>query len=385
MTTTNDLAVLARGAATLNSSSFMRNRFINGDMRIDQRSGGGVNQASNNSVYTIGADRWGLNGTLGTCSIQRSTTSPPPGYGFSTAVACTSAVTNPNSGQYVLLEQIVEGQNIADFACGSASAAYFTISFWVKSNLTGTYGIELENSDSVYQYNTSYTINNSNTWEYKTITINPQTVGNGFKDYRVGLFVRWVLASGKTSSSYLNTWSNASFTYGPTGQTNLLSSTSNVFYMTGAQIEIGKIATPFELRDIQTEYLRCQRYFQTFGGGGLIMRKDSTNAVWLSAPLKTQMRPTTGDSSYGTAVGSYGFNGNQIRIRAPFGTADINLNSPSFYAGAVYGDGGMSTGMSATVIDNNNGSGQSLTDVAYTDRIGWPVFWASCEWTSGKG
>jgi hypothetical protein len=263
----NPLIAVADGVA---SGSFapvgMRNRIINGDMRIDQRNNGAaVNSASGGSFAVDRFKSFGFNG--GVYTTQRST-DVPTGQGFVNSIVATVTTTDsPTGTDYYLITQEVEGFNFADLQWGSASAKSVILSFWVKSSLTGTYTAAFRNSALNRSYRAAYTINAANTWEQKTITVPGDTTGTWLTDNGVGVRVGFTLGAGADFIDTANVWS-AVEDFAATGQTQWIATSGATFYITGVQLEAGTVATPFERRQFGAELALCMRYFETSGSGG---------------------------------------------------------------------------------------------------------------------
>ena len=243
----------------------MRNRIINGDMRIDQRNAGAAITQTVTQNYTV--DRWWVYGDVTSkFTLQRNAGSVTPPSGFTNyyGITVASAYT-PTAGQNFNLTQYLEGFNVADLDFGKATAKTVTASFWIRSSLTGTFGGTLGNGLGSRSYVFSFTINSANTWEYKTITIPGDTSGTWNTDNSVGM--SFTIALGN-HSGYLNTpnsaWVAGDYR-GPTSQVNLVSNAGATMYVTGVQLEKGSAASAFENRQYGTELALCQRYFQVAG------------------------------------------------------------------------------------------------------------------------
>jgi len=265
----NPLIAVADGVA---SGSFapvgMRNKIINGDMRIDQRNNGaavtGVNGAGFYSVdrwKSMAVNTWST--SAATFSMQRNanTLTPPPNFTNYLGVSVTTAEPSLPAISTHELTQVVEGFNLADLGWGTASAKPVTLSFWVRSNLTGTFGGSFTNSVYSRSYVFSYTIASANTWEYKTIAVPGETDGSWLTTNDLGVNVSFSLGAGSSMLSAPDVWNTSLFS-APTGQQQICASTSNVFYITGVQLEAGTVATPFERRQFGQELALCQRYFE---------------------------------------------------------------------------------------------------------------------------
>ena len=247
-------------AAQTNLQVFnFKNRIINGDMRIDQRNAG----ASSSVINTYTVDRWvyyaSQSGKLGWQQNSGGVT-PPVGFNNYLGFASASAYS-VTSSDYFLLRQPIEGFNTADLGWGTANAKTVTLSFWVRSSLTGTFGGSLRNNAANRSYPFTYTINSANTWELKTITIAGDTSGtwvgatNG-----IGLNVTFSLGAGTTQSGTAGAWASADYN-SATGATSVVGTNGATFYITGVQLEVGSSASNFEYVDITTQTAMCQRYF----------------------------------------------------------------------------------------------------------------------------
>jgi len=194
-------------------------------------------------------------------TLSQSTTAPD-GFSNSLKFEVTTAETTLDADEIVTLRQKFEGQDLQRIAKGTLSAKQVTASFWVRSSNTGTYILELFDSDNTRQVSKSYTINSANTWEYKTITFPADTTGAFDNDNNLSLFFMFWLAAGSNyTSGTLNTsWASATTANRDVGQSNLIAST-NDFYITGVQLELGETATPFEHRSYGDELARCERYY----------------------------------------------------------------------------------------------------------------------------
>jgi hypothetical protein len=248
---------MTAGGTLAMSSSFMRNRIINGAMVIDQRNAGASVTPTGDGVYTL--DRWQVSlSAASKFSLQQSSTAPT-GFSYSTLITSLSAYSVP-SGGYFMFNQPVEGYNMADFGWGTASAKTVTISFWVNSSLTGTFGGAIQNNAQNRAYPFSYTISAANTWEQKSVTIAGDTSGTWLTTNGVGMYLRFGLGVGSTFSTTAGAWTAGQY-FAPTGATSVVGTNGATFYITGVQLEVGTVATPFERRQYGTEFMLCQRYF----------------------------------------------------------------------------------------------------------------------------
>jgi len=261
--------------ATISSSGFsvggavlspytMKNRIINGAMVIDQRNTGAATTPSASNTYNL--DRWVTEfSQVSKLTVQQNYGSVTPPAGFTNYLGIKVAATaTVGAGDYFVLEQRIEGYNIADLAWGTASAKTVTLSFWVYSNTTGTFGGNIQNTGA-RNYPFSYTILVANTWEQKTITIAGDTTGTWATGNTLGIDVYFSLGTGTTYSGAANTWATGPF-LSTTGATSIMGSTSNYWYVTGVQLEVGSSATSFEYKLYNQELANCQRYYEVFNG-----------------------------------------------------------------------------------------------------------------------
>ena len=283
-TTTLELPATSSTLATQNALG-VRNLIINGDMKIAQRSTS-VSGITTPAYYTVDRFKTSING-LGTWT-QSQDTDAPDGFATSLKMACTTADASPAASDYLSIYQSIEGQNLQQLAYGTSLAKSFTISFWVKSNKTGTFNLMcLQLDNSLEMFSQSYTINAADTWEKKTITYTGDIDGVINNDNGEGLRVYFYLAAGsdRTSGSSNTEWSTYTTANEASSQVNLADSTSNYINITGVQLEVGDTATPFEHRPYDMELARCQRYYNRIydiwcdsavhvNGGRLMVRVD---------------------------------------------------------------------------------------------------------------
>lgn len=241
------------------NSLFFRNRIINGDMRIDQRNAGAAVTVNADAAF-FASDRFQAagQGTDGVYTIQQSTVAPA-GFVNSIVATVTTADASIGSTQQYNIQQHIEGLNCSDLGWGTANAQTVTLSFWVRSSVTGTFSGALRNSAANRSYPFTYTINAANTWEKETITIAGDTSGTWLTTNGIGVNVIWTLGAGTGRLGTANSWQGANY-QGVTGQTQLISTVGATFYLTGVQLEVGTAATAFEYRPFGTELALCQRY-----------------------------------------------------------------------------------------------------------------------------
>ena len=261
------LTKVTAGVFNVNDIFGFRNRIINGDMRIDQRNAG-ASVTVNSTTSAFPVDRFFATGqsTDGVFTVQRSSVAPT-GFTNSVIVTVTTADASIGASQRYFISQGVEGVNWADMMYGSASAQTATLSFWVRSSLTGTFGGSIRNNATTRSYPFSYTISAANTWEQKTITFTGDTTGTWLADTSgAGVYVSWSLGAGSSFQGTANAW-NANNNISVTGETALIGTNGATLYITGVQLEKGSSATPFDYRPYGTELQLAQRYAYPVKGG----------------------------------------------------------------------------------------------------------------------
>ena len=284
-----------------NPNSF-RNIIINGDMSIAQRatSASGLTGGAYNT-----ADRFYLNmGTAGTWTNTIST-DVPTGQGFAKSfkLDCTTANASLSAGSYMTVQQRFEGQNLQYLKKGTANAESLTLSFWVKSNKTGTYIAYLRDGDNNRDISKSYTIDSANTWEKKTLTFAGDTTGTLDNDNNLSFYVYFWLAAGTdyTSGTLATSWQSSTAANNAVGQVNLADSTSNEWLITGIQLEAGTTASDFEFLPVDVNEQRCLRYYHTHDATTAIYApytsNDAYNVYWNEFPVPMRAAPTITETS----------------------------------------------------------------------------------------
>ena len=282
-------------------SPLARNILYNGAMQVVQRISS-VASITTSGYYT--ADRWNLAPiTMGTWTNSVESDGPSgSGLAKSLKVLCTTADASPAAADQVFVQQIIEGQDLQRMAKGTSSAQQITLSFWVKSNVTGTYTILIYDDDNVRSVSASYTINASATWQKVAITFPADTTGTITNDNTSGMTVRFNLGAGSnfTSGTLATTWGSYTAANTAVGQMNLASATNNYWQVTGVQLETGSVATGFEFLPFGDELRRCQRYyfrntssqvFYRFGLGECFSTGDANIYVYNPVELRV---PATG-------------------------------------------------------------------------------------------
>jgi hypothetical protein len=244
-----------------------RNLIINGAMQVAQR--GSYTITTSGSPEYGGLDRfhvWSYASTEQVVADITQSTDVPSGNGFAYSYKfdVTTAESAVAASEALLIGQFIEAQNVQHLDYGTSSAKDVTMSFWIKSTKTGTYCFNINQPDGNRVYVKEYTVDASDTWEKKTITIEGDASGTINNDSGRGLWVQWVLMAGTNRQGTANTWRGSEFELATSNQVNALDSASNNIYITGVQLEVGDTATPFEHRSYGDELARCQRYYYKF-------------------------------------------------------------------------------------------------------------------------
>jgi len=322
-----------------------RNRIINGAMMIDQRNAGAAITGVTSAV-TYMCDRWYFQAAGGaTVTIQQSTTAPT---GFTHSAYAT--VTSSGTPSYGFIQQNIEGNNIIGLNMGSNDSR-ITVSFWVRSSITGTYSVSVQDSTYGNSYNATYSISASNTWEYKSVTIPGYSGGTWNTTNTQGFSLRFALIS--SAGGTPNTWVSSSHN-GSTNNVNWFGTNGATFYITGVQLEKGSVATSFDYRPYGTELALCQRYYHFLGGD--TSYQNINTVVWFGAgdcvgafrhPVEMRAAPTIGKTGTWHALGGAGAAGQTI---------SSDQNGPkTVQLGATGGSSGVS-GQAATLRVLNESS-----------------------------
>jgi hypothetical protein len=328
----------------------MKNRIINGAMVIDQRNAGASVTAST-GTYTL--DRWrAYSSQASKFTVQQNAGSVTPPVGFTNYLGVTSSSAySSGASDLFIMQQLIEGFNTADLGWGTANAKTVTLSFWVRSSLTGTFSGTFMNSAANRSYPFTYTINSANTWEFETITVAGDTTGtwvgatNG-----IGIRLNWNLGSGSSNLGTAGAWAGSEL-YGSTGSVSVVGTNGATFYITGVQFEVGSTATSFDYRPYTTELQLCQRYLPAFNATSV----DSTGALAMGAffsgtqavvaiafPVQTRVAPT------GLTVSNGGHF--QFDYTSSTATTALAIQNASSYA----------SGMNITTVAGVSGQGGRL-------------------------
>ena len=333
--------IQSRGTENVGQGS--SNIIINGAMTVSQR--GDSTGITSGGYYACDRFKSDLSG-VGTWSIAQSTTAPTnKGFQNSVKLDCTTANGSLASGAYFIYQTRIEGQNLQSLAFGTSEAKPLVLSFYVKSNKTGTYHIGLYNTDNARMNGRTYTIDSANTWELKTISFDADTSQGFTNDNNSSLLIEWWVAGGTdyTSGSTPTAWTSADNTIRAGGlAVNLADSTDNEWLMTGVQLEVGSQASDFQHEDIGTTFLKCNRYFQKFvsGTNGYTIFlnggiDDASGDAFLRGNFRVQMRavPTyyaTNSYLYSQPGGTISYSGTPTnRCSAGIATMGYNVGAGS--------------------------------------------------------
>jgi hypothetical protein len=354
------------GVLGAGNASIMKNRLINGSMTIDQRNAGASKTITDTGAITYTLDRWfGYGSAASKFSVQQNAGSVTPPNGFSNYLGVTSlAATTVASGDLYFIGQYLEGFNTSDLGFGTANAKTVTLSFWVRSSLTGTFGGTLENSATNRSYPFTYTITSANTWEYETITIAGDTSGTWIgATSGIGIRVFFGIGVGTTYSGTAGSWAAADYR-SATGATSVVGTNGATFYITGVQLEVGSSATGFEYRMYTTELQYCQRYLPAFGLANNNLRlpcagicATANNAyITVNFPVNTRVAPTGISISSAThfTINVDGIASSSITGIAFTAPSSVNANRIN-----ATGATGLTTGQAA-FLDITSTSGQLL-------------------------
>jgi hypothetical protein len=285
-------------------SSVFRNRIINGAMVIDQRNAG-ASITGNPDAFPL--DRWQIEASQSSkMTTQQQTSVVPTGFTYALSVTSSSAYSVGSSDNFGC-RHIIEGFNCADLGWGTANAQPATLSFWVRSSLTGTFTGAFCNGDNNYSYPFTYTISAANTWEQKTVTVVGPTAGTWGTTNGRGIQVRFNFGSGSTFSGTAGSWAAADYR-AATGGVSLVGTNGATFYITGVQLEKGSTATSFDYRPYGTELALCQRYFymvadgatKSLGLGTMYTSTSLQGAIFFPVTMRATptLSATTGTNYY---------------------------------------------------------------------------------------
>ncbi len=312
-----------------------KNRILNGGMVIDQRNAGAsVTPVANDYL----SDRFQYVSTQASKFTAQQSSTAPSGF-IKSLLFTSSSAYSVGSGDFFTVRQKIEGLNVADLAWGTASAATVTLSFWVRSSLTGTFGGSLYNSAGDRSYPFTFTISSANTFEYKTITVAGDTSGTWLTTNGTGLQVGFGLGVGSTYSGTAGSWAG-SFYISATGATSVVGTNGATFYITGVQLEKGNVATSFDWRPYGTELALCQRYYIGVSGqiayGYPTGNTDTFRQLIYTFPVQMRTGPTVTNITWsgGTGAGYQFVNPTSVCFYVNSGDAGTGRYLASYAASA---------------------------------------------------
>ena len=337
-------AMLSENSQSQIFNNNFRNIVINGDMSIAQR-GTSASSLTGSSYETV--DRFKQEISSQGTWTQSQSTDVPTGQGFATSLKmdCTTADASPGASDYIYITQKIEGQNLQYLKKGTSSAESTTLSFWVKSNKTGTYIARLRDADNTRSTSKSYTISSADTWEKKTITFDGDTTGALTNDNGTSLQLYFWLGAGSnyTSGTLATSWESNTSANNAVGQVNLADSTSNEWYVTGVQLEVGTTATNFEFLPVDVNLKKCQRYYYRINPNGTsgsigAAAYYTSSAVFTMLEFPTSMRT---NPSLESATGTNYYNVNRNSDNDEFN--DFSLNTSNIDSAHLYTDSNVSS------------------------------------------
>ena len=311
-----------------------KNLVLNGSMQVAQRG-----MATGVVTGAYNADRWRL--LVGAVSPVFTVTQGigPTGAGKSLKYATTTASTTTVANTYIQVTQNIEGLNLQALAKGTSSDKSVTLSFWVKSNQTGTYAVNLWDGTATRQNSASYTVSTANTWEKKSIVLGPDTTGTINNDNTVGLAINFILAVGSSytgGSTGVSSHTGGATNYAPNQSVNVAANVGDYWEVAEVQMEVGSVATDFEHRSYGEILADCQRYYERFTADasaeqliGIALVYNTTSS-FINYPYKQIKRVTpsftsSGASHFERLTGTWDA-GTSISCQPNLATARLNMN-----------------------------------------------------------
>jgi hypothetical protein len=328
-----------------------RNLVINGAMQVAQR---GTSNSDLNSYATV--DRFRLKRVLtdNLVGTQQQSTTAPAGFSNSYKVDITTAEGTLSADEFFSMRHLIEAQNLQHLDYNTSDAKAVTLSFWVRSHVTGTYAVGIENPDGSRNIAKTYSVSSADTWEHKIITFPGDTGGaNPNNDNGIGFQIDWYLAAGSNfTSSNGSTWAAKNNNRRAHGQSANAIGTTGSFYLTGVQLEVGEKATPFEHRSFGDELARCQRYFCRSYAYGIATGSSGNNGAVSSTAYGSATYASAGTATF------------PVEMRA---TPSVTIYGTGGTQGKVNADSGEGTGQAAFINSrhvflarNNDGTGVAV-------------------------
>jgi hypothetical protein len=336
------------------NASIMKNRIINGAMVINQRA---TTVSASDSGWQYAVDRWACYQNLASSKFTLAGSSTATTGFTNSLLATSSSAYTVGASEFFTIRQPIEGFNTADLGWGTANAKTVTLSFWVRSSVTGTFAGFIQNAnDGSRTYPFTYTISSANTFEQKSITIAGDTSGTWLTNNGAGPAVCFSMGCGSTYLGTANAWTGSTI-FGVTGQTNLVATSGATWYVTGVQLEVGSSATGFEYVNYQTSLANCQRYFSTFGGSAFAVVADGGTAysttdcfAIIKTPVTMRSIPTL------SVVGSWVWN-DYVTAGIGVGTLTVRANSSTndfIYIDSNNAISGLTEYRAYRLVANNN-------------------------------
>jgi hypothetical protein len=336
-----------------------RNLIINGAMQVAQR-GTSVASSSGSVVRCVDRYRCFTRGAGAATFSQTSTVPTGQGFANSLRVDVTTVDSSLDSNDYYFIDQKIEGQDLQQLAKGTSNAKSVTASFWVRATKTGTYILGLFDDDNDRHISKTYNISSADTWEYKTITFEGDTTGVLDNDNNASSTLRWFLGAGTsyTSGTLATSWTTGVAANQAVGQVNFFDSTSNDFYITGIQLEVGDTATPFEHRSYGEELALCQRYYEIINvmngyfSTGQAYTTSQIGGANLNYRVTKRAIPTLTVPAAGNTAGTWGF----VASSGSYATIGSHtlLSTVDFFRIEATGYGGISAGNASMIYSNGN-------------------------------
>jgi hypothetical protein len=358
---TGEITAKVNGSDVFNASSNFgfKNRIINGAMVIDQRNAG-ASVSTSSGTFTYAVDRSKIYYTqTSKYTVQQNAGSVTPPSGFINYLGATSSSAfSVGSTDRFMLGYPIEGLNVADLGWGAAGASTITISFWVRSSLTGTFGGALGNLAGDRSYVFTYTISSANTWEYKTVTVAGDTSGTWPKDTSGGLYLYFSIGAGSSVSTTAGSWQSG-FYVSATGAVSVVGTNGATFYITGVQLEKGSTATSFDYRPYTTELQLCMRYcvnynsanassvYYRYGIGEIESSTNGSQILQFPVPMRTSPTLTTTGTASNYTVYSAGSLSTCTSVPA------IGTSSPLTIQ-ITWATTGLTLGRACALLSNNN-------------------------------
>ena len=367
---------LGGSGTTLNVSNMVpdvalsnRNLIINGAMNVAQRGTSFTGLTNGSNGYTLDRFRFVEQGSpTFACTISQSSTAPT-GFANSLKLDITTAQSSLGASDTLQIDTIIEAQNLQHLSYGSSSAKPLTLSFWVKSNKTGTYGIWFYQDDAVRSFSDSYTIDSADTWEHKTISVPADTVGVIDNNNDRGIVVRWGLAAGSnfTSGTTSNSWeTDVTANRYPDLSVNIADNTANEWYITGVQLEVGSVATPFEHEFFSQTLAKCQRYYYRLNANANFT--VWADGYWNNANQTTLIFPISVPMRSSPSVDSTGSSGDYLLVNA--NAVHTCTSIPSFSKSTITSDGSSAL-VTLIAYSTGNGTGGNATQLVSLGGGAW--------------